>query len=837
MTLQDDLEIEQERAKRLGQLTLQEKKKLAEKSELGLNRALTSLGNKYGRIIEDIREIEMEIAEEEGRQAPPKMTESEKASLISEFRSKVSSSLEEQREGRVGTLRQMTNASGQSFYSVLETYIKQVSPFNPETNNSISMRQMFTRQFDEISVKNLVDFKDKDLLNRFLEAVDKDKSLGEELDNIIHNIKLLMEGVEAKRGSQEGLSLEGTYSIDVGKFFGAIDLSDSDSRESIYEYWKEIDGKYDVFAKALLKFVDSAKDSKDEDFANRAKKFSDKYSSNTLLGQKGVVGKTLKYVFDIKPIPTERVAPKERLAQVIENIILVENLSDALDSSNSQKVNETFTDGTELDLEEKTIPSGDVLDMVEVEPDEDFENIFDEDVDVLLVIEMLRNKKVISATTDMKTLLRRYLDTVTDILPENKFKPIKTYIERFKNEIENSLILEREDYFIPISVLLTPEFKSVKAPMDITYATADTQINNIAQFFEDFEELIKDWRNQSTFEVAARPDRGSAGSNVDARDDVGSKITPLIGASRPTIAGRRTKLPKYLEDQKELLEDVINAIVTYYANPIYAGRIPVRVPRFATKLGFKDVLIAAQQLEIDTIGREYLRATNESINSLDVEDIRRIRVFFSEVFTKNIKPTTSLISKAKEAILGLTKLFGKAEDNANYISAVLYDIMKQTNTTELAERTIKTKGGRKSILERQQEYEDGRKANRPFPIFGLPLYLDMNEGLFNQHEEPSMASEYNALVNVLEGAGEDMPMLKALLEAHDEIRKALGKEVQYGFMPLSYQAVGNFVSEEGIDLTTFEVENIVKSYDSHKNISVEYGVSTEDVYMIKANFR
>ena len=70
MTLQDDLEIEQERAKRLGQLTLQEKKKLAEKSELGLNRALTSLGNKYGRIIEDIREIEMEIAEEEGRQAP-----------------------------------------------------------------------------------------------------------------------------------------------------------------------------------------------------------------------------------------------------------------------------------------------------------------------------------------------------------------------------------------------------------------------------------------------------------------------------------------------------------------------------------------------------------------------------------------------------------------------------------------------------------------------------------------------------------------------------------------------------------------------------------------------
>ena len=38
-------------------------------------------------------------------------------------------------------------------------------------------------------------------------------------------------------------------------------------------------------------------------------------------------------------------------------------------------------------------------------------------------------------------------------------------------------------------------------------------------------------------------------------------------------------------------------------------------------------------------------------------------------------------------------------------------------------------------------------------------------------------------------------------------------------------------------MTTFEVENIVKSYDSHKNIGTEYGIGTEDVYFLKANFR
>ena len=43
--------------------------------------------------------------------------------------------------------------------------------------------------------------------------------------------------------------------------------------------------------------------------------------------------------------------------------------------------------------------------------------------------------------------------------------------------------------------------------------------------------------------------------------------------------------------------------------------------------------------------------------------------------------------------------------------------------------------------------------------------------------------------------------------------------------------------EENIDLTMFEVEQIVKAVDSHSNISTEYGISKEQVYLIKANFR
>ena len=80
-------------------------------------------------------------------------------------------------------------------------------------------------------------------------------------------------------------------------------------------------------------------------------------------------------------------------------------------------------------------------------------------------------------------------------------------------------------------------------------------------------------------------------------------------------------------------------------------------------------------------------------------------------------------------------------------------------------------------------------------------------------------------------------MLKMLLRAHDEIRKSLGKEVVYGFNPLNYESISKFIDEQNYDLTSFELENIVKSEDSHKGLGNEYGIGAEDVYLIKANFR
>lgn len=858
MGLREDLEQKQEEAEALGKLTLEEKKTLAGKSEQARKNAIIALSKKYGRVLEDIREIEMDIAEEEGRELPEELTTAERQMRESEFREKVQASFKSQvtqqmESSAEGAFRAMRVKAGSktTLYDVLEKYLKEAVPFNPETNNIISIAQMFKKKYDEIAVKNLVTL-EEEYEKRLDIAETLTGSAGVEIDNFTHNFQLLQDAMEDKRGSQADFSLEGSYSINVGKYFGAINLSDSESRDLVYDYWKAIDAKYEDFTNALEAFLESAENTKNEAFANRVRKFRDKY-------ERGAEGKfNLRYVYDVAPMPTPRVPAKQRLVQVIENIIATENLSNEVEriftpakageedvttdelTEQLSGYKETFSDAMEMDLRQTYLE--DILEPVpEDEDDERFiDNLLEDTVDILLATEMMRSKRLISATEDAAIALRQYLDMVVDLLPEKRFKSIETYIDRFKDEIKNSLILERQDYFIPVSVLIQPQVKNQLkggAKAGVTPDEAEEEIENISEFFEDLETLLKDWENQTILEVA--PSGRPPATSIEPREDPTGKVSRLLSASAPTIAGKRTSLPEYLKDQRETLKVLVESIIEYYVNPIYSGRMPVSIPAFANKLGFKDVLVLAGQLGADTTtGKEYMRATAESISSLEVDDIRDLRQFFSRVFSKNVKPNVELIGAAKSAINALTKLFGNQEANANYISAVLLDIMRNTGDMALAERTIKTKQGRKNILERAGLYQDAYLSNKAFPIFGLPLYLDMNEGLFYNHPNNQMKSEYDSLVNVLKETGDDLPvMLKALLEAHDEIRKALGKEVQYGFVPLSYEAITKFLVEENIDLTTFEVENIVKSYDSHKSIGTEYGIGSDNVYLIKANFR
>ena len=137
-------------------------------------------------------------------------------------------------------------------------------------------------------------------------------------------------------------------------------------------------------------------------------------------------------------------------------------------------------------------------------------------------------------------------------------------------------------------------------------------------------------------------------------------------------------------------------------------------------------------------------------------------------------------------------------------------------------------------------FNEDYRNRKPFPIFALPHYLDQNQGILTRDSETK--KQYNRLKKVYSEVEEDVPVLfSKMLKAHDAIRKQLGKKVNYAFTPFSHEGVEKVINkmyiEENLDLSHLEVQNIVKEVDSYDNISKEYGISKDQVYLIKSHFR
>ena len=163
--------------------------------------------------------------------------------------------------------------------------------------------------------------------------------------------------------------------------------------------------------------------------------------------------------------------------------------------------------------------------------------------------------------------------------------------------------------------------------------------------------------------------------------------------------------------------------------------------------------------------------------------------------------------------------------------------MKETNDLKREDKNFEGK----SIKERAKLFYNDFKARKPFPVFALPHWLDMNQGILTKGK-PAKKTAYNRLKAIFESAQVDLPvLLHKLLKAHDVIRQELGKPIIYAQIPMNEYGINKMITkmqvDENIDLTSFEVEQIIKAVDSHDNISKEYGISGEQVYMIKASFR
>ncbi len=88
---------------------------------------------------------------------------------------------------------------------------------------------------------------------------------------------------------------------------------------------------------------------------------------------------------------------------------------------------------------------------------------------------------------------------------------------------------------------------------------------------------------------------------------------------------------------------------------------------------------------------------------------------------------------------------------------------------------------------------------------------------------------------------EEFKIHKDILSAHDTIRKMKGLPIHYAIKKLDnfddVQDMMETLEKQKLDITATEINKIVNDLDSFSNISKAYGISSEQVYLIKSNFR
>jgi hypothetical protein len=104
----------------------------------------------------------------------------------------------------------------------------------------------------------------------------------------------------------------------------------------------------------------------------------------------------------------------------------------------------------------------------------------------------------------------------------------------------------------------------------------------------------------------------------------------------------------------------------------------------------------------------------------------------------------------------------------------------------------------------------------------------------------SIIYQFVDIVQSLRNKQEDV--VAKMLEAHDNIRKMVGKPIYYNTSSLSNfnhvnAAIDIMKSDYNVEVSAYEISSIVNEVDSFGEIGIKHGVPKESVYFLKANFR
>lgn len=690
----------------------------------------------------------------------------------------------------------------------------------------------------------------------------------ETLDNtdiVMANYSLLENRYNKQMRSDNRAKRLKTIKVDINKYIGANALSKGAVREGIYDHWESASKKFGAFKKALDDLIGES--IKLVNGSPEGQKFIRKMNQI----QSDITDMNLEYIYDFGKLTTRyQENPVHRLLDALIRIENAENLN-AYEAKTSEAYEEDIDTSTDVSWQEnymatqtaQSAPSaGELNPAVGEEDDENVarlnqmaERVQGEiDTDPLLAYEVMKGTKLLALEKEAEEVLRESIETIRQ---GKGYIDFQTYMDNLLEELDDSIVLDRDSYCLPISLVSDKIFfdlvkgKKIETGFDgegepVKQELIKMTTDDLDELFDNLHEAFTD--KKFGFENAVRTTTSRARTMVTTQRDAGQgskrrepRIETIIGESQrmrpinPVTRGRMKAITARLEDEFTAFFKAFN---DYYVNPLYQGKTPVTMPSFTTGAGYRALTVFAKDMGVNTVlGSAMETLAREGRTMIKADVLLRLNDFLETLAKPKINVNVELIRKASAASEALSEIFGNDEDNYNYFSAVVVHYAELTGDFDdvNSERI-----GRKSIRERAKQFEEDYAGDKAFTIFALPQYLEQHQSILTRKD--SIKKEYRKLVALLNEIEDDIPViLKRLIEAHDAIRKQLGKEVSYGFMPMTFDSYDMVISkmekEENIDLSHLEVENIVKAVDSHNNISKEFGITEDQVYLIKSSFR
>ena len=523
---------------------------------------------------------------------------------------------------------------------------------------------------------------------------------------------------------------------------------------------------------------------------------------------------------------------------------------------------------------------------------------FLESIDPLLKWELERDTKLIGLTKDSLKEIESYIyEELEDIQSGEKTVPLtfEHKLNEWADEVDDTVILSKDEvdkYALPYSVMGDSTFKKIMGVSNIKGVITGNSIKNdigdtIKEFFNELYEVLRQETEEVTyqytennvislaennvpvnesytennvpegkevgdeytvteasdsfaFHVSNRTTKGQPkGTVVDWRE-AASKDRPELArtSNRPSDKGYADIKEEY-KALTESLKDLLEKAMDYFITPLQTGFVVVNSPEFMDGVGSRGIDAWAKDIGLENVfgmsWEKLARGSAKEIKLTALEDIANFLVIREQ---DNIRIDNNVFVAGTRAVRGMTTIFGKAneEEIANEIGFMIYVLMNEIEDIGRMNKKFPRKGN-KTIFERAVAYSETVGQRRWMVL--LRNYLSSNQGIITQDDAKKV--QYDKIIDFFSQKQQDLPdRLKKLLKAHDIIRGQLGKKVVYGFLNIHSDFddfINKMYQEERVDLSNLEVQNIVKSDDSHSNISKEYGISANQVYLIKANFR